>query len=120
MQLVSPMPGSVASARTYLGNAQAQAANISNEPTVKTMDRLLDGVTNAKRAAAELFMATPVSDFQDLVAARSHVLDGQKLLEQGVSALQVPSGVDPTFHVQVVAKLAFDEFEAAFEILDND
>lgn len=120
MRLVSPAPGSLASARTYLVNAQGFAANVSNAPTVDTLKNLQLGIQQASRAAAELFLAEPRSPFQDLVEARRHVLDGQHLLERAVSAYGSAHGVDHTPQVKQLAGEAFDAFESAFEILDND
>jgi hypothetical protein len=120
MQLVSPAPGSVASARTYLVNAQSFAANVSNDPYANTLDFLQQGVANAKRAAQELFVAEPRSPFQDLVQARRHVIDGQQLLEQAISRHASAEGVDHGAEVKGLAHQAFDAFESAFEILDND
>ena len=121
MQLVSPKPGSLASARTHLGNAQSFAANLSNDPKVDTHENLTGGIAAAKRAAAELLTATPRSEFQDLVLARKQVVEGQQLLEQAQKLLFVWGGLNsPLPHVQKLAGEAFDAFEGAFEIIDND
>jgi hypothetical protein len=119
MQLVSPAPGSVAAARTYLVNAQGFAADVVNNPTLDTRAKLEAGVQQASRAASELFIAEPRSPFQDLVQARRDVLEGKQLLEQAIGALR-EGPVDPTPHVKQLAGDAFDAFESAFEILDND
>lgn len=121
MQLVSPAPGSVAAARTHLVKAQGFAANVSNAPEVDTTANLAAGVQQAKRAAAELFLAEPRSPFQDLVAARRHVLEGQQLLEKAQKLLVSWGGLNsPLPHVMTLASDAFDAFESAFEIIDND
>ena len=120
MQLVSPAPGSLASARTYLVNAQGAAANVANQPNVDTIKNLELGVQQASRAASELFLAEPRSPFQDLVQARRDVLEGKQLLEQAISAYGSAQGVDHTPRVQSLAKQAFDAFENAFEVIDND
>jgi hypothetical protein len=120
MQLVSPAPGSLAAARTYLVNAQGFAANVSNQPEVDAVKNLELGVQQASRAASELFLAEPRSPFQDLVQARRHVLEGKQLLEQAISAHGSAHGVDPTPRVKQLAGEAFDAFENAFEIIDND
>ncbi len=124
MRLIQPLPGgTVDGARAHLVNAQGFAADVSNEPTVDTLKNLTEGVRSAKAAAAELFLAEPRSPFQDLVAARQHVVQGAQLLQNAVSLLTTQGGapdVDPTPHVRDIAKLAFDAFENAFEIIDND
>jgi len=121
MQLVSPAPGSLASARTYLVNAQGFAGSVSDDPTVDTVANLSSGIQHAARAAAELFLAEPRSPFQDLVQARRHVLEGQQLLEQAKNVLFNWGGTnDPYPHVGQLAGDAFDAFESAFEIIDND
>ena len=120
MQLVSPAPGSLAAARTYLVNAQGAAANVSNDPEVDTTKHLYAGIAAAKRAASELMTAQPRSDFQDLVAARQHVVAGQQLLEQAIAAWGSAHGVDHTPRVKQLAGEAFNAFENAFEIIDND
>ena len=120
MQLVSPAPGSLAAARTHLVNAQGFAANVANSPSTNTLSNLQQGVQQASRAASELFLAEPRSPFQDLVAARQQVLEGKQLLEQAISAWGSAHGVDPTPHVKQLAGQAFDAFEGAFEIIDND
>lgn len=120
MQLVSPAPGSIAAARTHLVNAQGFAADVVNNPYVNTLANLESGIVAAKRAASELFMAEPRSPFQDLVQARRHVIEGQQLLERAVSAYGSAHGVDPMPQVKLHAGEAFDAFEAAFEIIDND
>lgn len=124
MRLIQPLPGgTVEGARAHLVNAQGFAANVANAPTVDTLKNLTDGVASAKKAAAELFLAPPRSEFQDLVAARQHVVEGAQLLQQAASVLLNQGGapnVDPTPHVKLLAGQAFDAFENAFEILDND
>jgi hypothetical protein len=121
MQLVSPAPGSLAAARTYLVNAQGFAADVSNAPEVDTASKLAAGIQQAKRAAAELFLAEPRSDFQDLVAARQHVIEGQQLLEKASALLFNWAGLNsPLPHVKQLAGDAFNAFESAFEIIDND
>ena len=123
MQLVSPMPGSVAAASAYLGNAQQFTANVLNT-TVATPDipnDLANGMAQALRAANELFMAQPVSEFQDLVLARRHVIEGAQLLDRAAEAYaeELPMPL-PFEHTQALARQAFDKFEVAFEILQND
>lgn len=124
MRLIQPMPGgTIEGARVHLGNAQSFAAKVSNDPTVDTLKNLTEGVVSAKKAAAELFLAPPRSPFQDLVLARQQVLEGAQLLQQAVTVLTSFGGelpADPTPHVKDLASQAFDAFEGAFEILDND
>jgi hypothetical protein len=125
MRLIQPFPGgTVEGARAQLVNAQGFAANVSNDPTSpNTLTNLTEGVKSAKLAASELFLAQPRSEFQDLVAARRQVLEGAQLLQQAVSVLLNQAGapgVDPTPHVKLLAGQAFDAFEGAFEIIDND
>jgi hypothetical protein len=124
MRLIQPLPGgTVEGARAHLVNAQGFAANVSNDPTVDTLKNLTEGVVSAKKAAAELFLAPPRSDFQDLVSARKQVLEGAQLLQQAVSVLLNQGGapgVDPTPHIKDLASQAFNTFENVFEILDND
>ncbi|MCW2922369.1 MAG: hypothetical protein JWL76_2243 [Thermoleophilia bacterium] len=124
MRLIQPFPGgTLEGARAHLVNAQGFAANVANNPSVDALKNLTEGVASAKKAAAELFMAPPRSDFQDLVAARQQVLAGAQLLQQAVSVLSNFGGdlpADPTPHVKGLAGQAFDAFEAAFEIIDND
>jgi hypothetical protein len=122
MRLIQPFPGgTVEGARAHLVNAQGFAANVSNAPEVDTLTNLTQGIASAKKAAAELFLAPPRSDFQDLVAARQHVLEGAQLLGQAVTLLTTYGGVDsPLPQVKSLAGDAFDAFENAFEIIDND
>jgi hypothetical protein len=125
MRLIQPFPGgTVDGARAHLVNAQDFAARVSNDPTsANTVSNLTEGVKAAKQAAAELFMAPPKSDFQDLVLARQQVLQGAQQLQQAVAVLLNQAGgpgVDPTPHVKDLAQQAFNSFEGAFEILDND
>ena len=120
MQLVSPAPGSIASARVHLGKAQGHAgAVIGWNGDIRS--HLEGGVAAAKRAASELFLAEPRSPFQDLVAARRQVIEGQQLLQQAFAAFTSPQmGPDPMPYVKQLAREAFDSFENVFEILDND
>jgi hypothetical protein len=120
MQLVSPFPGSLAGAREKLVAAQGFAANVVNDPYNKAVENLTSGLQAAKAAAAELFLAEPRSPFQDLVAARRQVLEGANLLEQAFYAHGSAQGVDPLPRVKALAGQAFDAFENAFEIIDND
>lgn len=122
MRLVQPLPGgTVAGARAALGEAQGFAANVANNPGVDTYKNLTEGVKFAKLAAAELFMAEPRSPFQDLVLARQHVIEGQQTLQYALKVLTAGDmGVDPAPFVRDAASKAFDAFEGAFEILDND
>ncbi|MCB0878076.1 MAG: hypothetical protein KDC46_03750 [Thermoleophilia bacterium] len=120
MQLVSPRPGSLAEARVLLANAQGYAANVSNAPYADTLANLQAGVRDAARAASVLMVAEPRSEFQDLVAARQHVVEGQQLLEQAISAYGSAYGPDHGPQVKLLAGQAFDAFENAFEIIDND
>lgn len=125
MRLIQPFAGgTVEGARAQLVTAQDFAARVSNDPTSPaTLTNLTEGVRAAKFAASELFMAPPRSEFQDLVAARQQVIAGQQLLQQAVSVLLNQGGapgVDPTPHVKSLAGQAFNAFEGAFEILDND
>ncbi len=120
MQLVSPRPGTVVAAREFLVAAQGAAANVANDPYSATMTNLTDGVRNAGFAATELFMAEPASPYQDLVEARRHVIEGKQLLEQAISTHASAHGVDHGPQVKLLAGQAFDAFENAFEIIDND
>lgn len=121
MRLIQPLPGgTVEGARAHLVNAQGAAANVSNNPYVDTLKNLNAGIRSAKRAASELFLAPPRSEFQDLVSARRQVLEGVLLLEHAVSAYGSAHGVDNMPLVKDFAGQAFNAFEGAFEILDND
>lgn len=120
MQLVSPAPGSLASARTHLVAAQGFAANVSNSPTTRPTEYILEGIKAAKLAASELFLAQPRSDFQDLVAARQQVLAGAKALEAAFKVQTTQFGAQQPAQVKALAGEAFDAFENAFEIIDND
>lgn len=121
MRLMQPLPGgTIDGARAHLVDAQGFAANVANAPEhLKAAEFLTEGIKSAKRAAAELFIAQPRSDFQDLVAARHHVLEGAMYLEHASNELYRTGGVDPLPQVKLLAGNAFDSFEAAFEILDN-
>ena len=120
MQLVSPAPGTLASAREHLVDAQGAAANLANAPTTDTSNQLRIGLNAAHRSAEELLTATPLSKFQDLAAARDQVLEGAQLLEQAISSrTSAHHGVDP-LKIKLLAGEAFDAFESAFEIIDND
>ena len=121
MQLVQPRPGgTVAAARINLVAAQGFAADVSNAPRVNTKANLTDGIRHARQAAAELFMAEPRSEFQDLIQARRHVIEGQQTLERALSFLESRYEVDHTPQIKQFAHEAFNAFEAAFEIIDND
>ncbi len=125
MLLIQPFPGgTVDGARAHLVAAQGFAGAVANDPvpsqTNHVMEKLLSGVQSAKLAAAELFMAPPRSEFQDLVAARQHVIAGQQLLAKAVSAQGSALGLDHSAVVKQFASDAFNAFEDAFEILDND
>ncbi len=121
MRLIQPLPGgTVEGARTHLVAAQAAAADYLNAPATTPRSVLLDGVTAAKRAASELFLAPPRSEFQDLVAARQQVIFGQQNLERAYSQLGTPDASSHLADVHRYVKSAFDDFEAAFEIIDND
>ncbi|MCW2928711.1 MAG: hypothetical protein JWM86_2679 [Thermoleophilia bacterium] len=120
MQLVSPRPGSLGAASTYLGKAQGFAANVSNDPTHAPLQNLTDGVKFAKLAAAELFLAEPRSEFQDLVLARQLVIEGQGLLEQAIKVQTTQFGSHQPAQVKQLAHDAFNVFEDVFEIIQND
>ena len=121
MRLMQPLPvGSLEGARARLVEAQGFAADVANAPTTDTLVKLEGGIAAAKAAARELFVAEPRSPYQDLVAARQQVLAGASLLEQAISAYGSAHGVDPTPQVKHLAGGAFDAFENAFEIIDND
>jgi len=123
MQLVSPMPGSVAAASTFLANAQRFTANVltTKVATPDIPGDLANGMAQALRAASELFMAQPVSEFQDLVLARRQVIEGAQLLDRAAEAYaeELPMPL-PFQNTQALAHRAYDKFEAAFEILQND
>jgi hypothetical protein len=123
MQLVSPIPGgTIAGAIHHLSAAQGAAADVTNSPlSPDTHARLVDGVRSAKLAAAELFLAEPRSQYQDLVAARRDVIEGQQLLEQAIEAFgqELPAPIVEA-RVQQLAQDAFNVFEDVFEALYND
>lgn len=122
MQLVSPLPGgTVENARAQLVVAQGHAAALSNAPGTDTARHLADGIAAARLAASELFLAQPRSDYQDLVAARQHVIEGQQALAKANDRVLRWKSVDPPLPlVKDLAFKAFLAFEGAFEILDND
>jgi hypothetical protein len=122
MQLVSPRFGTIEAAQTFLNAAQGAAATVSNGPlTPDTPKVLAEGARQAANAAAELFMAQPRSDFQDLVFARQLALEGKDLLEQAIVAYgqELPAPIAEE-NVQRLAREAFNIFEGVFEILEND
>lgn len=124
MQLVSPRPGTVTAAFDLLVTAQAAAAKVSNGVTADAATTLAEGVRSAKLAAAELFSATPRSEYQDLIAARRQAITGQQLLERAlvIARASAGAGTDAAADLQItrLAHDAFDTFDAALEILDND
>jgi hypothetical protein len=125
MQLVQPLPrdpSSLANARTHLSDAMGVVGVVSSGPSLPsgTAERLWDGVRLAKLAAADLFLAEPESDYQDLVRARTQVLEGAALIEQAISAYGSAQGVDPTMRVKQLALEAYQVFDDTFEILDNN
>jgi hypothetical protein len=120
MQLVSPFPGSVDVAFTFLADAQGFAGDVSNGTSSDVAKSLTEGVRSATRAASELFIATPKSDFQDLVAARRHTMEGVQLLQEARDTIKDANGVDPSVRVKNLAYEAYTKFDWALEILDND
>lgn len=116
---ISPMPGSLADVRTQLGAAQDVAGQAADGNPV-TADFLLGGVAAARRAASILMTTQPESDYQDLVLARQQVLEGADQLRQAATALSGAHGVDPASYVRERAHDAFNRFEDAFEIIDNN
>lgn len=120
MQLAAPRPGSIAAASTLLGKAQSAAASVAYRPMESPLQHLTDGVKYAKLAAAELFLAEPRSQYQDLVFARKLVIDGQQLLEKAIKVQTTQFGVQQPEQVKALAYGAFNVFENVFEILEND
>lgn len=121
MRLIQPLPGgTVDGARAHLVAAQGAAATYLNAPATTPRETLLEGVQAAKRAASELFLAEPRSEFQDLVAARQQVVLGQQNLERAYHQLGTADASQHLALVQRYVDSAFGQFEAAFEIIDND
>lgn len=121
--LIAPRPGNLDVAYDRVSSAQGAVADVLNERAITptTQARLTDGVRLAAQAAAELFLAQPRSDYQDLVLARRQVIDGRQELEQALVTLRASApGIDVAATVLNHARRAFDAFEHALEILEND
>ena len=118
MQLVSPTPaGTIEAASAFLSKAQAAAGTVINQPSMTSMNALAGGIIAARKAAEELFLAPPRSEFQDLIAARQQVLEGQGLLKQAATLIVAPGNET---QVSTLARDAWNVFENVFEILEND
>jgi hypothetical protein len=126
MQLFQPLPSSPSSlpdARAHLSAATAIAGKVNFDNALAPTEarvQLAEGVRLAKLAAADLLLAEPESDYQDLVLARQQVLQGAALLEQAAWATGSAQGVDPMPHVRDLARQAFEIFDSTEEILYNN
>ncbi|MCW2925959.1 MAG: hypothetical protein JWM98_3363 [Thermoleophilia bacterium] len=117
-----PSAPTVEHGRELLVKAQGAAADASNAPADATYASLMQGARAANSAAAELRAATPRSKFQDLDTAATQAEAGAKLLGQAAFVIDAGEFSGPTIVATVkdLAHQAFDQFEAAFEIVDND
>lgn len=120
MQLVTPALGSIAVVREHLGAAQAAAASILNDPSGPHRAVITEGIRQAQLAIDELLHTAPSSPFQDLAQARMQVMLGRDNLDRAFWTAGSAHGVNPLPEVRRYARDAFDAFEAAFEIIDND
>ncbi|MCW2956942.1 MAG: hypothetical protein JWO69_1811 [Thermoleophilia bacterium] len=107
--------------KDLLGRAQSAAALATNNNGNVTAWEVFQGVRHAERAVELLRIATPVSKFQDLAQARLLIEDGAHFLRRSADAVDVPTpGAGDKAVVVDFARRAFDSFEDAFEIVDND
>jgi hypothetical protein len=125
MTSTMPAPGmtvpSVSNARALLVRAQGVAADAIEAPDSMTPDLFNAGIVNAVEASEMLLKAEPRSKFQDLKQASQHAIDGAHALGEALTAYAEEIPADLAFaNVKEHAWTAFNAFESAFEIIDND
>jgi hypothetical protein len=121
MTYVSSPDQGLDKARAYLLKAQDAAEQGFNTPGAATKDLFVMGAHNAQIAASMLAKVEPRSKYQDLKLASSFALEGAAWLNKAAELWTKPAPVLPLpTMVKQYSDAAFDSFEGAFEIIDND
>lgn len=120
-----PAPGrtvpSLPNARALLVNAQGIAGAAHDNPKAADVLTFQKGISDARTAAEMLLVAEPRSDFQDLAGASKLATAGADALTLAMSQLFtfLPGNIVDK-NIKQHSGTAFDKFESAFEIIDND